>query len=72
MNDKIKKLIEKAGGEVKIYGGAKIHINKDQLDVEKLAELVVKECGKFIVKTYDFGGDEVYMSDALKEHFGVE
>ena len=38
---------------------------------EKFAELIVRECGQFIIDTYDFSGDENYMADRMKEHFGV-
>ena len=36
MNEKLKKLIKKAGGEVKITGGVHVYIDKSNLDVKKI------------------------------------
>ena len=36
------------------------------------AELIVKECVQYIEDKFDFCGDELIISEKLKEHFGVD
>lgn len=40
--------------------------------LEKFAELIVRECSKYIEDKFDFCGDEIIIAEKLREHFGVE
>lgn len=78
MNEKLKKLIKKAGGEVKITGGVHVYIDKSNLDVAKFAELIVRECAEVCKaqSTYDpivlpYKPSEQF-EKAIREHFGVK
>ena len=72
MNERIETLAKAAGYDM---------INKAAMralgfDVEKFAELIVRECidvldGK-IYRASDHEGDETWIDLILKEHFGVE
>lgn len=62
MNEKIKELYEES--RVKYSHG---------YDMEKFAELIVKECADIAEKWYsDYPSDDRLLSDAVKQHFGVE
>lgn len=60
MNERIKQLAKDA--EVSC-GGMRV------VDIEKFAELIVKECADFVSETATI---ETLLGDRLKEHFGVE
>jgi hypothetical protein len=76
MNERIRELAKQAG--------AQGIVNRDFIDVEKFAELIVQECAKFTFKyTSDEKNIQEYnkigwdllsgdLRDAIKEHFGVE
>lgn len=36
------------------------------------AELIVRECAQYIEDKLDFCGDEFFITDKLKAHFGVK
>ena len=61
MNTKINELIEQAGY---IYDGGLVVPN-----IEKFAELIVKECADWVDNQ---GGYDGPCGNDLKEHFGVE
>ena len=46
MKERILELANKAGAEVKIIHGDILYISKADLDIEKFAELIVRECAK--------------------------
>ena len=73
MNDRILELAEQAGAAVSTIGG--IFINKTNLDIEKFAELIVRECAKFLDENsgYDDSNNAWHPEpeDMLK-HFGVK
>lgn len=64
MNVRIKELMSMVDTDV---SGKWINVN----NVEKLAELVVKECVNVVIMTSDRYRKE-YFADKIKEHFGVE
>lgn len=38
----------------------------------EFAELIVKECSRYIEDKFDFCGDEIIIAEAVLKHFGVE
>ncbi len=64
MNERIQKLIEQCTIEYRDGNGGYV----DQVDVEKLAELIVRECSNFLKDTLD----DHFAAEQLEEHFGVE
>ena len=64
MNERIKELLEHVGGY-----GAKALMHPD--DVEKFAELIVKECMRLNSKELSITAIERLLP-LYKEHFGVE
>jgi hypothetical protein len=85
MNDRIKALFIQAGGSVEEENG-NLWTYSDDLDPEKFAQLVVRECIDKIT-TYDLvpghsaKWEDIYdiharllqdLGEELKEHFGVE
>ncbi len=41
-------------------------------NLEKFAELIVRECSQYIEDKFDFCGDELIIAEKLLEHFGVD
>jgi hypothetical protein len=91
MNERIKKLAEQAGGNpnYKAFRGYFLPPPPDYIDpatvnLEKFAELIVRECAKFTFKyTSDEKNIQEYnqvgwdflsgdLRNAIKQHFGVE
>ena len=81
MNERIKELAEQAGLLPKEIGPVveTRHMKNKQQDLEKFAELIVRECAKVCDdldiddwgdKSFDDG--TYYCSRAIKNHFGVE
>lgn len=71
MNERIKKLAKEAG--------AQGIVNRDFIDVEKFAELIVRECINQAHSVSDLRGvndDMIYGADSaaarISKHFGVE
>jgi len=77
MNARIKQLAEQAGMTDDKYGMffAKDKHDEDGVDLEKFAELIVKECASmarvFQSNEYDFTGD-LDLDEFMLKHFGVE
>ena len=49
--------------------------NTDKLlpaQLNRFAELIVRECSQFVEDKFDFCGDEIIIAEKIKEHFGVE
>lgn len=72
MNERIKELTGKALDEAMPqtwYG-----ISPDDLDriAATLAELIVRECSRYIEDKFDFCGDEIIIAESVLKHFGVE
>ena len=81
MNERIKELAEQAGLLPKEIGPVveTRHMKNKQQDLEKFAELIVRECAKVCddLDTADrgdksFDDGTYYCSRAIKNHFGVE
>jgi hypothetical protein len=73
MNERIRELADRAG--IKVF----THINTiatDKNDLEKFAELIVRECAKVLTQhgAYFSGNGEpyYYAANLIEEHFGVE
>ena len=79
MNERIRELAEQAWdhlidemGDVISEDGS---LNSDFLHayVQRFAELIVQECADIAEKWYsDYPSDDRLLSDAVKQHFGVE
>lgn len=70
MNERLKELLEQAT-EVHDYWykGESQHIVNHKM----FAELIVRECADIAEKWYsDYPSDDRLLSDAVKQHFGVE
>lgn len=77
MNERIKELAEQAGvyfaeGSTDYFGDyLPPFMSITNLDLEKFAESIVKECARICVKEARQLGGRV-CSDKIKDHFGVE
>ena len=68
MNERIKQLAEQAGGEFYTgFLGSPNSIKFKESDLEKFAELIVREC-----LSYAKDGDLDFMKFMIKTNFGVE
>ncbi|CAB5220772.1 hypothetical protein UFOVP245_25 [uncultured Caudovirales phage] len=72
MNERIKELALDAGLLLYIDHETPRHYfidaGDDQENVEKFAELIVKECANFLKDTLD----DDFAADQLEEHFGIK
>jgi hypothetical protein len=68
MNERIRELAGQAGATTMQRFGW-IDYGTLDLDVEKFAELIVKEC---IQAAYDDGQDAEYYQNRIKQRFGIE
>jgi hypothetical protein len=66
MNMRIRKLADEAGFLDDLHGELLCKVQ-----IEKFAELIVRECSQYIVDKFDYCGDEIIIAEKLKEHFGV-
>jgi hypothetical protein len=69
MNERIEKLAEQCG----FRSNPNIYDRNQSFDIEKFAELIVRECCSIAddwVNNYNDG--ENYPSERIKEHFGVK
>jgi hypothetical protein len=64
MNKRINQLAEQAG----IFRPKEFYQHIDALQLEKFAELIVRECADFLKDTLD----DHFAAEQLEEHFGVE
>jgi hypothetical protein len=67
MNERIQELAEQAG----IFRPKEFYQHIDALQLEKFAELIVRECAR-VYWNIDDGEIHGEYVKALKEHFGVE
>jgi len=80
MNERIKELAKRAGGNpnYKAFRGHFLppppdYIDPATVDLEKFAELIVRECAEFARQHNLEKADRSHMiHKAIKEHFGVE
>ena len=70
MNERIAELIKQAGGIQYDEDGDELTPSLVGKDLEKLANLIVKECAE--VAHCNFHVDGLTLGGILKEHFGVE
>jgi len=69
MNKRIKELAEQAGGGLSCIAEPLEHPWKfSESELEKFAELIVRECANFLTDTLD----DHFAAEQLEEHFGVE
>ena len=70
MNERIKELAEQA----EIYADLIVDEGGDfhQPYTEKFAELIVKECAEFVSNDRQNDDYGVFVSNRIKQHFGVE
>ena len=69
MNERIKEMALKSGAFNQVYANKELWIN-EWFDVEKFAELIVRECASKVDWILAEGGKT--QGDLIKEHFGVE
>ena len=72
MNEQIAKLASKSGFDVGIHEGLILGNFSDMYKIEKLAELIVRECAKIGSKAMYPDSDPDYVGRKIKQHFGVE
>jgi len=78
MNEKIKQIAEQAGLRFtqRMSNPMVSIVDGKETDLEKFAELIVKECisvlEEQIYQSMDEEGDEIWADVILKEHFGVK
>jgi predicted fused transcriptional regulator/phosphomethylpyrimidine kinase len=72
MNERIRELAEQAGLLHKQFGPSveTRHMKKKETDLEKFAELIVRECSGKVDWILAEGGKT--QGDLIREHFGVE
>lgn len=69
MNERIRELAEQAG--IDLYGDTGVEATQGNL--QELAELIVKECADKLESTDIVHGYVAkFLSNEIKEHFGVE
>jgi hypothetical protein len=64
MNERIKQLAKQAG--------YMRHFEFSETQLEKFAELIVRECTNICEELGDKGLDGHYCVDKIKEHFGIQ
>jgi hypothetical protein len=62
MNERIKQLAEQCHHRY----------SEHNINLEKFAELIVRECAQFVEDKFDFIGEEIIVKEKMLEHFGVE
>ena len=71
MNERIQELLKQAGGIQHDEDGDELTAILVGKDLEKFAELIVKECME-VANTYQNVGGNCYVDDMIAKHFGVE
>jgi hypothetical protein len=71
MNERIARLVEQVVGASRLHGGDFALMGNEQ--VEKFAELIVKECADYFGREGDrrFEVDGNWIAKTIKQHFGV-
>ena len=71
MNERIRKLAEQADLYARSYNSSMLFENYQKRYTEKFAELIVRECDRYVAEHYDEMEPWMQPGDLLK-HFGVE
>lgn len=71
MNERIQKLAEQAGWDL-WEGRAQRDMTGCDTELQKFAELIVRECADIGNNAYSDVGNYTYIGDKIKQHFGVE
>ena len=66
MNELVEKFARECGAWNQVYGNRTFMID-EHFDIEKFAELIVRECAEIADKAEPYKS-----SDLIKQHFGVE
>jgi len=69
MNQRIQELALKCGAWHQVYGD-QLFMHNHNFDIEKFAELIVKECAEQVDWIMAEGGKT--QGELIKKHFGVE
>lgn len=77
MNKRIRELAEQAGAEIKTLADGTDYrsLYKEDgtgFDLEKFAELIVRECAGIVADAVDHREPASTYVDKIKQHFGVE
>ena len=74
MNERIKELAEQAGLRfTQLMSNPMVPVvDGKETDLEKFAELIVRECTNICEELGDKGLDGHYCVDKIKEHFGIQ
>ena len=67
MNERIQELIEQSTERYLDWGGEN---ERTELNAEKLAELIVRECADTVLGFHNQFGDSAH--NEIRQHFGVE
>ena len=68
MNERIRELLKQAGGIQHDEDGDELTAILVGKDLEKFAELIVKECANFLKDSID----DHFAAEQLEDHFGVD
>jgi hypothetical protein len=71
MNQRIEKFARECGAWNQVYDNRTFMID-EHFDIEKFAELIVRECLGIIDEEGSHEGGSIRSMEAIKEHFGVE
>ena len=74
MNERIRLLAEQAGLRfTQLMSNPMVPVvDGKETDLEKFAELIVRECAEFVSSDRQNDDYGVFVSNRIKEHFGVE
>ena len=64
MTERLRELAEQAGLQP--------YYDAQQDQIQRFAELIVKECAQFVEDEFDFMGDEIIVKEKMLKRFGVE
>jgi hypothetical protein len=68
MNDRIKELVKQAGLDDDMFPIEEW----DNPELEKFAELIIRECGNYLMSDEFIGRSDLDWGMVLNEHFGVK
>jgi hypothetical protein len=68
VNERIEKLAELCG----FRPSPSIYDRNQSFDIEKFAELIVRECSELVEDHYDDGDDNSLAGHKIRKHFGVK
>jgi hypothetical protein len=68
MNERIRELADEAGIDTTDFENCPIELYGAEQQLNKFAELIVRECSSFLKDTLD----DHFAAEQLEEHFGVD